>query len=210
MRRKKVILALVAITTAIILSACGGTDEADPVEEENQVDESTPNEEDSQNEEGAEQEHSETDHSDMDHSGSSEVPTGLKEEENPKYEVGSKAIITEAHMEGMEEAEATIVGAYDTYVYTISYTPTTGGERITDHKWVIHEEFPEIGDEPLEPGEEAVTDASHMTGMEGATVEIDSVEETTVYMIDFTPTTGGEEVTNHKWVTESELSPIQE
>ncbi|MGV2448111.1 UNVERIFIED_CONTAM: DUF1541 domain-containing protein, partial [Bacillus sp. ATCC 13368] len=31
----------------------------------------------------------------------------------------------------------------------------------------------------------------------------------TVYMVDFTPTSGGEEVKNHKWVTESELSPAE-
>jgi len=46
-----------------------------------------------------------------------------------------------------------------------------------------------------------------MKGMEGATATIDSVEKTTVYMVDFTPVTGGEEVKDHKWVTESELSP---
>lgn len=45
-----------------------------------------------------------------------------------------------------------------------------------------------------------------MKGMEGAVAEIDSAEKTTMYMIDYTPTTGGEEVTNHKWITESELS----
>lgn len=37
-----------------------------------------------------------------------------------------------------------------------------------------------------------------MEGMVEATVTIDSAEKTTVYMIDFTPTTGGEEVKNHK------------
>jgi hypothetical protein len=35
---------------------------------------------------------------------------------------------------------------------------------------------------------------------------IDSAEHTTVYMVDYMPTTGGEMVKNHKWVTESELS----
>jgi hypothetical protein len=29
----------------------------------------------------------------------------------------------------------------------------------------------------------------------------------TVYKVDYTPTTGGPKVTNHKWVTESELLP---
>ncbi len=47
-----------------------------------------------------------------------------------------------------------------------------------------------------------------MDGMKGATATIDSAEKTTVYMVDFVPTTGGEEIKNHKWVTESELSPV--
>ena len=46
-----------------------------------------------------------------------------------------------------------------------------------------------------------------MEGMNGATATIESVEDTTVYMIDFEPTTGEDMVRNHKWVTEDELSP---
>lgn len=49
-------------------------------------------------------------------------------------------------------------------------------------------------------------EANHMEGMEGATATIDDAKSTTVYMIDYQPTTGGEEVKNHKWVTDSELS----
>lgn len=45
-----------------------------------------------------------------------------------------------------------------------------------------------------------------MAGMKGATAEIDSTEPTTVFMVDYTPTTGGKVVKNHKCVTESELS----
>ncbi|MYL58498.1 DUF1541 domain-containing protein, partial [Virgibacillus halodenitrificans] len=41
------------------------------------------------------------------------------------------------------------------------------------------------------------------------TAKIDSAQKTTVYMVDYVPTTGGKKVTNHKWVTESELAPIQ-
>ncbi len=59
----------------------------------------------------------------------------------------------------------------------------------------------------METGDEAAIAADHMEGMDGATATVDSTEETTVYMVDFVPTTGGEEVTNHKWTTESELSP---
>jgi hypothetical protein len=147
------------------------------------------------------------DHSKMNHSGSDEVPEGLKEAENPTYKVGSQAILKTDHMEGMNGAEATIVGAYETTAYVVSYTPTTGGERIENHKWVIHEEIENAGDETFEPGTEVIINADHMEGMKGATAVIDSAEATTVYMVDYTPTNGGEEVKNHKWVTESELSP---
>ena len=142
----------------------------------------------------------------MNHSSSGEVPENLKVAENPTYEVGSEAIIKTEHMEGMDGAVATIVGAYDTTAYAISYTPVTGGERVENHKWVIQEEVKDADDKILEQGTEVTVEADHMKGMEGALAEIDSAEKTTVYMIDYTPTTGGEEVTNHKWVTESELS----
>ncbi|MGB5945546.1 MAG: YdhK family protein [Paenisporosarcina sp.] len=143
---------------------------------------------------------------DMNHSGSGEVPEGLKVEEKPTYEVGSQAIIETDHMEGMKGAEATIVEAFDTTVYAVSYTPTTGGEKVTNHKWVVHEEIEEAGDTPFEGGAEVTLMADHMKGMDGATAEINSAEKTTVYMVNYTSTTSGEEVTNHKWVTESELS----
>lgn len=207
---KKVVLLSILASLLLGLGACGNsndeTQQPNNEETENTSQEKNEDTNDSGSEEGTD--HSGTDHSGMDHSGSAEVPEGLKEAENPTYPVGSKAIITDAHMAGMEGAEATISGAYDTTVYTVSYTPTTGGERVENHKWVIHEELIEPGEAPLEPGTEVKTKASHMEGMEGATLEIDSAEQTTVYMIDFT-TTDGEHVTNHKWVTESELSPVE-
>ncbi|NMD72425.1 YdhK family protein [Bacillus sp. DNRA2] len=180
MKNKKFVIGIVSIVTAITLSACSGNNE---------------------NEAQSVQDHS----MEMDHSGTSEVPKGLKVAENPTYKVGEKVIIKEGHMEGMEGAEATIVGAYDTIAYTISYTPTDGGEKVENHKWVIQEEIVDAGTEPLKPGTEVKIDADHMKGMDGVTAVIDSAEKTTVYMIDFTLTTNGEKVTNHKWVTESEL-----
>ncbi|WP_404333042.1 YdhK family protein [Mesobacillus maritimus] len=204
---RKVVLLSILTSLFLVLGACGN----DTDETEQQTNEKTENTSQESNGENMDDSGSEegSDHSGMDHSGSGEVPEGLKEAENPKYPVGSKAIITDAHMEGMKGAEATISGAYDTTVYTVSYTPTNGGERVENHKWVIHEELIDPGEAPLEPGTEIKTEASHMKGMEGATLEIDSAEQTIVYMIDFTPTTGGEKVTNHKWVTESELSPVE-
>lgn len=145
-------------------------------------------------------------HADMNHSTSDEVPKGLNEATNPTFKVGSQAIIKADHMEGMNGAIATIVGAYKTTVYAVSYSPTTGGPRVTNHKWVIHEDIKDSGEKTFDTGSEVVLNAEHMKGMMGATATIDSAENTTVYMVDYIPTTGGEVVKNHKWLTESELS----
>lgn len=193
-RTQNSLLVLLLVSLFLVLAACGNT-----------------NDDNTENTENTEENMEGMDHGTMDHnmSSSGEAPEGLKEAEAPTYEVGSKAVINADHMEGMNSAEATIVGAYDTTVYTISYTPTTGGERVEDHKWVIHEELQDAGEAPLEPGTEVTVNADHMEGMNGAKATIDSAEETTVYMVDYTSTTGGEEVKNHKWITESELSPAE-
>ncbi len=175
---------MLLLSFSLVLSACGN-------------DETEKKSEDSQDH---------ADHGAMNHSGSGEVPKGLKEAESPTYQVGSKAVINADHMKGMDGAEATISGAYDTTVYTVTYTPTSGGEKVKNHKWVIHEEIKDAGDKPLTPGTEVILEADHMKGMKGAKATIDSAEQTTVYMVDYTPTTGGERMKNHKWVTESELS----
>lgn len=179
---------LIFMSLLLVLGACGNANNNDPESPENA---------------------GETDHGNMEHTGFGEVPKGLKEAKNPTYGVGTQAIIESDHMAGMKGATAKIVGAYDTTVYTISYTPTNGGEVVKNHKWVIHEDLQNAGEAPLKPGTEVVVNADHMEGMKGATAEIDSAEKTTVYMVDFTPTTGGEEVKNHQWVTESELSPVK-
>ncbi|MEC5424798.1 YdhK family protein [Virgibacillus sp. C22-A2] len=204
MNRKKFWLGFVLFIAALLLGACGGDseNETDPKNEETQEDTSMETEPDS--------DHSNEDmHEHMSSSG--EVPEDLQEAENPTYEVGSTAIIEVKHMdmESMDGAEATIAGAYDTTAYSVSFTPTTGGEPVEDHKWVIHEELEDPGEAPLEPGTEVTMEASHMEGMEGATAVIDSSEETTVYMVDFTPESGGEEIKNHKWVIENELAPSE-
>lgn len=187
--REKLGLGIVTLILAISLSACSSDDQTSK-------------------ETNSSSEHNmEMDHSEMNHSSSGEIPEGLKEEENPTYKVGSQAILDTDHMLGMKGAEATIVGAFHTNVYIVSYTPTTGGEIVEDHKWVIHEEIENAGNEPFQPGTEVVLNTDHMEGMKGATAVVDSVEEMTVYMVDYTPKNGGEDVKNHKWVTESELSP---
>lgn len=198
MKVKIFFIVIVSLISIIVLSACSGENENldskknSNTELDSGTNENTETESDS--------------HTNMDHSSSGEVPADLKEAENPTYQIGSKAIIQTDHMEGMKGAEATIVGAYDTIAYAVSYTPTNGGERVENHKWVIQEEIAQSDNEPLESGSEVTIQADHMKGMDGATAVIDSAENTTVYMIDYTPTNGGEKVTNHKWVTDSELS----
>lgn len=182
MIRKKRLLGMICMSAAILLVACGTADE---------------------NESSAPKEEEEMD---MKHSDSGEVPDDLKEATDPTYKVGSTAMIETDHMEGMKGAEAMIVGAYDTTAYVISYTPTDGGKKVENHKWVIQEEIENAGEETLNQGKEVIIEADHMEGMKGATAEIESSEKTTVYMVDYMPTTGGKEVKNHKWVTEEELS----
>ncbi|GAA0413225.1 MAG: YdhK family protein [Bacillota bacterium] len=192
MNKRKWGLAIGIFIVAMTLSACGSTQENNDSPTENA---------DPETESGL------SDHDQMEHSSSEYVPKGLQTAKNPTYEVGSKAIIETDHMEGMKGAEATISGAYDTTVYTITYTPTNGGKKVENHKWVIHEELMNPGAKRLESGSEVKVEASHMKGMDGATATIDSAKDTTVYMVDYISNTSGEEVKNHKWVTEDELSP---
>lgn len=135
------------------------------------------------------------------------VPAGLETATSPTYPVGTKVTITATHMDGMEGATGTVVGAYTTTVYAVDYTPTTGGAEVTDHKWVIQQEIKDAGSQDYAVGDEVTPTADHMEGMDGAKATIAEVSHETVYMVDYTPTTGGAEVKNHKWVVESELQP---
>ncbi|RSK27582.1 DUF1541 domain-containing protein [Bacillus sp. HMF5848] len=92
--------------------------------------------------------------------------------------------------------------------FSVYYTSSHDGERVENHKWIVHEELDNIGEGVLKPGTEVTTSAEHMIGMKDTTQEIVSSETTTVYMVDFV-TADGQKVTNHKWVTESELRPLE-
>lgn len=70
---------------------------------------------------------------------------------------------------------------------------------------MIQEELSPVPDSPLKAGGKVTLAADHMKGMDGAKATIDQADETTVYMVDFKPTTGGKTIKNHKWVTEDEL-----
>ncbi len=204
MKKNRILTGILSISAATLLAACStdtGSQESAAESEASSIE--------SMAEESSMSGMDEIEGNDMEgmvHDDSGEIPEGLKEAENPTYNVGETATITDGHMEGMEGAEATIVGAFDTVAYEVSYDPTNGGPREENHKWVIHEEIADAGEEPFEPGDEVTLEANHTEGMEGATATIDDAKSTTLYVIDYQPTTGGEEVKNHKWVTDSELS----
>lgn len=133
------------------------------------------------------------------------VPEGMTEATDPEYPAGTEVILTADHMEGMDGATATVVGAYDTYTYAIDFTPTTGEDPITDHRWVVQEELEDAGDERLPDGTEVMVTAGHMEGMDGAAATIASSTDETVYVVDYEA--DGMTMTNHKWVVESEIEP---
>lgn len=195
MRKNNSILAATLIGLTLTLVACGNgeTDDTSSLDENH----------DMHDEAGDEHAGHE-----MELSSSGEIPEGLEDADDPLFPVGTTAYIEEGHMREMDGVEVVITGAFDTTVYTVSYEPADGGQRVEDHEWVVHEEFVEVGEEPLEIGEKATMNASHMVGMEGAVAEIDSAQSTTVYMVDFT-TTDGKEVQNHKWVVEEELTAVE-
>lgn len=207
---KKITIGSTLLASIIVLGACGNDEEPTNRMDEDMMMDEDMSEQEMMDEDMSEQEMMDEDsEGHMNHSSSGEVPEDLEEADNPEYEEGSTAMIETGHMEGMEGAEAVIEGAYDTTAYAVSYTPENGGDPVENHKWVVHEELEEPGEEPLQPGDTAVMNTDHMEGMMGTEAEIDSAEDTTVYMITFTPTDGGEEVSNHKWVTEDELSDVE-
>ena len=149
----------------------------------------------------------------MTHDDEGRLPGNIKIEREPTYKVGDDVQINATHMPGMEGAQGTVVAAFDTTAYEISYTPTDDSEPVENHRWIVQEEIAEAADQedvdaPFEVGAEVTVEAYHMPGMEGATATIDAVNETTVYLVDYIDTENGEEVINHKWVTEDELATL--
>ncbi len=148
------------------------------------------------------------DHSQMEHPmDGGPAPVGIKEARNPTYPVGTEVTLTADHMMGMNGAKATISGAFETFTYSVNYTPLDGGDEVEDHRWVVQEELENAGSGRFADGSEVTLLAEHMNGMRGAKATIAHSTDETVYMVDYEA--DGMNMTNHKWVTESEIQPAQ-
>lgn len=192
-------LSVAVLGGALALAGCASADD------EEQADSSAS--EDHQDQDGGNGEGQTNGHQDMDHpQDGGPVPEGMTEATNPEYPVGSEVRLTADHMHGMDGATATIAGAYETYTYSVDYTPTDGGDPVEDHKWVVHEEIEDPGDERLAEGSEVTLLADHMEGMQGVTATIASATDETVYVVDYEA--DGMTMTNHKWVIDSEIEPL--
>lgn len=213
MKYNKEKLGAVLLSSALLLGACGTADDNGQTEstEPKTTTEETTDTETTQDTNDAEEKETSNEggHGDMVHDESGEVPEGMKEAENPAYPVGSEVIIENDHMPGMKGAKGTVVGVYDTTAYEVTYDDTETGETVANHKWVVHEELENAQDEPYQAGDEVVLEASHMPGMKGATATVDSAEKTNMYMVTYTDTESGEEIENHKWMSEDELSKAE-
>lgn len=131
------------------------------------------------------------------------IPEGMKEAQNAKFKVGDEVIVNAEHEEGMKGAVGTVIGAFDTIVYSISYTPTQGDFREENHKWVVQEELQGLDEEMLVPGSEVIVETDQEEGMLGAEGEVDTAEKTVAYMVEYITADG---TSLHKWFKESELT----
>ncbi|EHM71483.1 PF07563 family protein [Staphylococcus epidermidis 14.1.R1.SE] len=141
----------------------------------------------------------------MKHNDESKVPEGMTSTNEGEFKVGDKVTITAGHMPGMKGAEATVKGAYKTYAYVVSYKPTNGNEKVNNHKWVVNEEIKDAPKDGFSKDDTVKLEASHMSGMKGATANIDNVKKTTVYVVDYKSKDNGKIIKNHKWMTGNEL-----
>lgn len=124
----------------------------------------------------------------------------------PTFPIGSQVILNGEHANGMYGANGTVVAAFDTIAYSVSYTPTTGGERVTNYQWIVNEELVDNNDVAFEVGDKVVTSADHQQGIHNTEVTIDAVRPTTVYLVDYIDTENNKKISNYKWLIEDELS----
>lgn len=192
---------ILLVLSMVFLAACGGANTANKLE---QKEERQKEEANVQTNEQLKNDEEEKNTKIIPQDDSGKVPSDLPFAKNPKFPVGSKVKIIADHIDGLKNAEGTIVGAYDTTAYEVSYVPATGGEKVNNYKWLVSEELDGVSGEPMGSGREILIATDRVEGMKGATAVVESASEGPVYMVDIITTTG-EELKNYKWLTESEL-----
>lgn len=188
--KKTLVLSTLIVGAALLLGACSSS-QKESGKKMNHGDRSM---------ESSQQENSSA-KMEMNHEGV--IPKLMNNADNPKYPVGSKVKLLGDHMEGMKGAQGEVVEAFDTTVYSISYRPVSGDNAMVgNHQWVVDEE---VTPREAKVGDRVRIEADHMPGMRGADAAVESAEKAVVYVVDYQPTTSGEIVKNHLWVTEDEL-----
>ncbi|USS89245.1 YdhK family protein [Fructilactobacillus cliffordii] len=69
------------------------------------------------------------------------VKSELKAEKGKKLCKGTKVTINADHMEGMKNAKGKIVKVCSGPAYAVNFTPTNGGQKYTNHKWLSQSEL---------------------------------------------------------------------
>ncbi|CAK8053629.1 YdhK family protein [Eupransor demetentiae] len=132
------------------------------------------------------------------------LPSGLPDAQNSKYKVGQEIISQATHMPGMKGAKAKIVAVYDATLYAVDFKSTDGME-MKDHKWLTRVDFTDGKDHKV--GDDITIASAHMSGMKGAQGKVVEVKAGPAYAINYQPTDGSEEVTNHLYLAEDEIQP---
>lgn len=145
-----------------------------------------------------------TEKTEMHKHGSSKKVNDLRKAKQPKYKADSKVKLSADHMKGMKGANATIVNAYASKLYAVDYKSTSDKKVVKDHKWVTNDEI-EGNRKEYKKGDKVTLTADHMPGMKKSSAKIVEIKHGPAYMVNYQPTNGGKQVTNHKWIAEDEI-----
>ncbi|CAK8053628.1 YdhK family protein [Eupransor demetentiae] len=130
------------------------------------------------------------------------LPTGLAQAQDPKYKVGQDITLEATHMAGMKGAKGTVAAVYDAKLYEVDFKSTDGME-VKNHKWLTKVDFKDGMDHKA--GDKVTIESDHMSGMKGAKGTVVKVVDGPAYAVNFQPTNGGKEVTNHLYLAEDEI-----
>src|SRR5699024_7123346 len=131
-------LSSIIVASGLVLSAC-----------------STGNEEEENSKDQKQEKHMnhKSESKDQDKMKSTDESKNKKRTDDNKYKKDDKITNTDDHMPGMKNAKGTVKGAYKTYAYVVSYTPTNGDEKVNNHKWVVNEEVADAPENGFKKGD---------------------------------------------------------